>query len=243
MWKRLITGLILIIAVLILTAIMLDRWISWKTAPYIFDDLRQLPAREVGMVLGTSKYYKSGKYNQYYFYRIQGAANAYNSGKIKYLLLSGDNAQHNYNEPITMRKDLIKAGIPASSIVMDFAGFRTLDSIVRTRKVFDTNDFTIITQRFHCERALFIAMHLGIEAQCYAVPSPKNMMTVRVREVLARLGALTDLYILKREPRFLGPLMPIPTFNSVPSDIQGYPAVSPEELQELEKKNRKEPER
>ncbi|MBD2811570.1 outer membrane permeability protein SanA [Xenorhabdus sp. Vera] len=240
MWKRLITSLIFIIAVLMLTAIMLDRWISWKTAPYIFDDLRQLPERDVGMVLGTSKYYKRGTYNQYYFYRIQGAVNAYNSGKIKYLLLSGDNAQHNYNEPITMRKDLLKAGIPASSIVMDFAGFRTLDSIVRTRKVFDTDDFTIITQRFHCERALFIAMHFGIEAQCYAVPSPKNMMTIRLREVLARLGALTDLYILKREPRFLGPLMPIPAPHAVPAGIQGYPAVSPDELQKLEKKSREE---
>ncbi|PHM48503.1 outer membrane permeability protein SanA [Xenorhabdus miraniensis] len=236
MWKRLITGLVFIIAVMMLAAIMLDRWISWKTAPYIFDDLRQLPERQVGMVLGTSKYYKTGQYNQYYFYRIQGAVNAYNSGKVKYLLLSGDNAQHNYNEPITMRKDLLKAGIPASSIVMDFAGFRTLDSIVRTRKVFDTDDFTIITQRFHCERALFIAIHLGIEAQCYAVPSPKNMMTIRFREIFARLGALTDLYILKREPRFLGPLMPIPTPHSVPTGVQGYPAVSPEELQELEKK-------
>ncbi|SFU57542.1 SanA protein [Xenorhabdus koppenhoeferi] len=224
------TSLIFIIAVLMLTAIMLDRWISWKTAPYIFDDLRQLPEREVGMVLGTSKYYKSGTYNQYYFYRIQGAVNAYNGGKIKYLLLSGDNAQHNYNEPITMRKDLLKAGIPASSIVMDFAGFRTLDSIVRTRKVFDTDDFTIITQRFHCERALFIAMHFDIEAQCYAVPSPKNMMTIRFREVLARLGALTDLYILKREPRFLGPLMPIPAPHVTPAGIQSYPAVSPDEL-------------
>ncbi|AYA40765.1 outer membrane permeability protein SanA [Xenorhabdus nematophila] len=239
MWKRLITSVIFIISVLVLTAIMLDRWVSWKTAPYIFDDLRQLPEREVGMVLGTSKYYRGGKYNQYYFYRIQGAVNAYNSGKVKYLLLSGDNAQHNYNEPITMRKDLIKAGIPASNIVMDFAGFRTLDSIIRTRKVFDTDDFTIITQRFHCERALLIAIHFGIEAQCYAVPSPKNMMTIRFREVLARLGALTDLYILKREPRFLGPLMPIPSPHTVPAGIQGYPAVSPEELQGLEKKPQK----
>ncbi|WP_446469515.1 outer membrane permeability protein SanA [Xenorhabdus stockiae] len=238
MWKHLITSLILIIAVFILSAIMLDRWISWKTAPYIFDDLRQLPEREVGMVLGTSKYYKAGAYNQYYFYRIQGAVNAYNSEKVKYLLLSGDNAQHSYNEPNTMRRDLIKAGIPASKIVMDFAGFRTLDSVVRTRKVFDTNDFTIITQRFHCERALFIAMHMGIEAQCYAVSSPKNMMTIRFREVFARLGAWADLYILKREPRFLGPLTPIPSQQIAPTGIEGYPAVSPEELQGVETRNR-----
>ncbi len=236
MLKRLITWLIFIIAVLILAAIMLDRWISWKTDPYIFDDLRQLPEQKVAIVLGTSKYYKGGAFNQYYSYRIQGAINAYNSGKVKYLLLSGDNAQQNYNEPMTMKKDLIKAGIPASNIVMDFAGFRTLDSIVRTQKVFSTNEFTIITQRFHCERALFIALHSGIEAQCYAVPSPKNMMTIRFREVLARLGALADLYILKREPRYLGKPETIPAQYTAPTGIQGYPAVSPAELQALERK-------
>ncbi|KAA1192921.1 outer membrane permeability protein SanA [Photorhabdus heterorhabditis] len=234
MWKRLIIGLLFFSGVLILTAIALDRWISWKTAPYIFDDLKQLPQREVGMVLGTSKYYLSGAPNQYYMYRIQGAVNAYNSDKIKYLLLSGDNAQQSYNEPVTMRRDLVRAGIPAANIVLDFAGFRTLDSIVRTRKVFDTNDFTIITQRFHCERAMFIAIHMGIAAQCYAVSTPKNMITVRLREIIARLGALTDLYILKREPRFLGPLIPIPAPHKVPEGITGYPAVAPEELREMD---------
>ncbi|MDR0219732.1 MAG: outer membrane permeability protein SanA [Enterobacteriaceae bacterium] len=236
MWKRLITSLVLIIAVFMLSAIALDRWISWKTAPYIFDDLRQLPAKKVGLVLGTSKYYKTGQHNQYYSYRIQGAVNAYNSGKVKFLLLSGDNAQHSYNEPIMMQKDLIKAGIPASSTVLDFAGFRTLDSMLRTREVFNINEFTIITQRFHCERALFIAMHMGIKAQCYAVSSPKNMMTVRIREVFARLGAWADLYILKRKPRFLGPQEPIPASNTPSTGTKGYPAVSPQELQELEKK-------
>ena len=133
-----------------------------------------------------------------------------------------------------MRRDLINAGVPNGDIVLDYAGFRTLDSIVRTRKVFDTNDFTIITQRFHCERALFIALHMGIQAQCLAVPSPKNMMMIRVREIGARLGALTDLYILKREPRFLGPMIPIPAVHKVAADAQSYPAVSPEQLQELE---------
>lgn len=218
------------------SAIVLDRWISLKTAPYIYDEIQQLPHRQVGVVLGTAKYYRTGVINQFYLYRIQGAINAYNSGKVNYLLLSGDNAQQSYNEPMTMRRDLIAAGVAPADIVLDYAGFRTLDSIVRTRKVFDTNDFIIVTQRFHCERALFIAMHMGIQAQCYAVPSPKNMLSVRVREIFARLGALTDLYILKREPRFLGPLIPIPAVHIVPDDAQGYPAVSPEQLVELEHK-------
>ncbi len=96
--------------------------------------------------------------------------------------------------------------------------------------------FIIITQRFHCERALFIALHMGIQAQCYAVPSPKDMWTVRLREFGARFGALADLYIFKREPRFLGPLIPIPAQqHEVPEDAQSYPAVTPEQLLELQK--------
>ena len=234
MIKRLIAGVFGIIILMLAVAIGLDQWISLRTQPYIYDEVQTLPHRQVGVVLGTAKYYRTGVINQYYLYRIQGAINAYNSGKVKYLLLSGDNAQQSYNEPSTMRRDLIAAGIPASDIVLDYAGFRTLDSIVRTRKVFDTNDFIIITQRFHCERALFIALHMGIQAQCFAVPSPKDMLSVRSREIFARLGALTDLYLLKREPRFLGPLIPIPAIHNIPDDAQGYPAVTPEQLLALQ---------
>src|SRR5471030_2328543 len=234
MIKRIIAGVTGIVILMLAVAIRLDQWISLRTQPYIYDEVQSLPHRQVGVVLGTSKYYRTGVINQYYLYRIQGAINAYNSGKVKYLLLSGDNAQQSYNEPSTMRRDLIAAGIPSSDIVLDYAGFRTLDSIVRTRKVFDTNDFIIITQRFHCERALFIALHMGIQAQCFAVPSPKNMLSVRSREIFARLGALTDLYLLKREPRFLGPLIPIPAIHNVPDDAQGYPAVTPEQVLALQ---------
>ena len=228
MLKRVLYSLLVLFGLLLLTVLGLDRWMSWKTSPYIYDELQDLPYRQVGVVLGTAKYYRTGVINQYYRYRIQGALNAYNSGKVNYLLLSGDNALQSYNEPMTMRRDLIKAGVDPADIVLDYAGFRTLDSIVRTRKVFDTNDFIIITQRFHCERALFIALHMGIQAQCYAVPSPKDMWSVR----------LADLYIFKREPRFLGPLIPIPATQEVPDGAQSYPAVTPQQLLELQKKEK-----
>ena len=105
--------------------------------------------------------------------------------------------------------------------------------------MFDTKDFIIITLRGLCDRALYIAQHLGIQAQCFAVPSPKNMLSVRFREVGARLGALADLYLMKREPRFLGPLVPIPAVHEVPEDAQSYPAVTPEQLLDLEEKLQK----
>ena len=205
MLKRVLYSLLVLLGLLLLTVLGLDRWMSWKTAPYIYDELQDLPYRQVGVVLGTAKYYRTGVINQYYRYRIQGALNAYNSGKVNYLLLSGDNALQSYNEPMTMRRDLIKAGVDPADIVLDYAGFRTLDSIVRTRKVFDTNDFIIITQRFHCERALFIALHMGIQAQCYAVPSPKDMWTVRLRRPVWRAGGSLYLQTRTTFPRAVDP--------------------------------------
>lgn len=158
---------------------------------YIYDELQDLPYRQVGVVLGTAKYYRTGVINQYYRYRIQGALNAYNSGKVNYLLLSGDNALQSYNEPMTMRRDLIKAGVDPADIVLDYAGFRTLDSIVRTRKVFDTNDFIIITQQLPLRaRAVYCpaygdsgAVLRGAVAEGYVERSP-----ARVRRPLRRAG-------------------------------------------------------
>lgn len=233
MLSRLFYSLLALTSLLLLTALGLDRWISWKTTPYIYDNLRDLPLRQVGVVLGTAKYYRAGVINQYYRYRIQGALNAWNSGKVRYLLLSGDNAQRSYNEPVTMRRDLIKAGVDPANIVLDYAGFRTLDSVVRARKVFDTDDFIIISQRFHCERALFIALHTGIQALCYAVPSPKDILSVRLREFGARFATLADLYIFRRQPRFLGPTISIPPRPLPPDNAQSYPAVTPQQLMEL----------
>ena len=207
--KKRLKQFVLLCLLILVTILLLDSWVAWKTADYIYEDINQLPPKEVGVVLGTAKYLRSSGINPYYQHRINGAHALFTNKKITYLLLSGDNAQVSYNEPITMRRDLVKSGIPKENIVLDFAGFRTLDSVIRANKVFATNNFTIITQRFHCERALFIAMHQGIEAQCYAVPSPETI-SVRVREIFARLGALTDLYILDRQPRFLGPQVPMP---------------------------------
>lgn len=187
----------------------IDRWITYTTSSYIYTQIDKLPYRTIGVVLGTAKYVRGGGYNEYYKQRILGAAALYFAGKIDYLLVSGDNALPTYNEPVRMRKDLLKQGIPAAVIHLDYAGFRTLDSIVRAKKVFAAHNFTIITQKFHCERALFIARAEHIKAQCYAVPAPRDMKIMRLREIFARLGAFIDVYFLQKEPKFLGPRKPI----------------------------------
>ncbi len=240
MLKRVFLSLLVLIGLLLLTVLGLDRWMSWKTAPYIYDELQDLPYRQVGVVLGTAKYYRTGVINQYYRYRVQGAINAYNSGKVNYLLLSGDNAFDSETEPMTPRKNLIAAGVHLSDIVLDYAGFRTLDSIVRTRKVFDTNDSIIITQRFHCERAqLLLRCVLGFRLSVMPYRHRKICCRYVIREFAARFSALADLYIFKREPRFLGPLVPIPAIHQVPEDAQGKPSAMREQLLELQKKQGK----
>ncbi|OCG20243.1 vancomycin high temperature exclusion protein [Gilliamella sp. App2-1] len=209
--KRLLACFSSFVLLSMVAIVSLDFWISYKTAPYIYHDENKLPYRAIGVVLGTSKYVRGGGLNDFYRNRIDGAIDLYWQNKIDYLLLSGDNALVSYNEPITMKKDLIKAGIPSDSIVLDYAGFRTFDSVVRANKVFIANDFTIITQEFHCERAIFIALAQDIQAQCFAVPSPKSMKLIRIREMFARVSAFIDLYVLKKEPKYLGPVIPILT--------------------------------
>lgn len=188
----------------------IDRWVSWQASDSIINDITQVPKFQVAVVLGTSKYL-GRTLNDYYTHRINAAIELYQQGKVNGFLLSGDNAHRSYNEPWTMKRDLLKAGVPDQQIYLDYAGFRTLDSIVRAKRIFDTDDFLIITQRFHCERALFIAEHHDIHAKCLAVAGPSNHsgFQVRLREVFARTKAFFDLYIFDTQPKFLGPKEPI----------------------------------
>ncbi|MEJ2766043.1 ElyC/SanA/YdcF family protein [Photobacterium sp. MCCC 1A19761] len=200
-------------------SLLADRWVAASAADRIFTDPAQVPNRAIGLVLGTSKFIAKAL-NPYYEYRMEAAQQLYKLGKINILLLSGDNAHRSYNEPWTMKRDLLKAGIPEHDIVLDYAGFRTLDSVVRAKRVFEVNHFVIITQKFHCERALFIAKNNNIDAICLAVPEPGGLagFKIRMREVLARLKAIADVYLLDIKPRFLGPKEPIET---APPEFEG----------------------
>lgn len=184
----------------------IDFWMTKSAEQRIYYQLSKIPAKKIGLVLGTSKYI--GKtLNPYYSYRIEAAEQLYLNDKIEILLLSGDNAHRSYNEPWTMKRDMLKAGVPEERIFLDYAGFRTLDSVVRAKEVFDADEFILITQAFHCERALFIADNTDIDASCFAVPSPKGAAgyKIRFREVFARVNAFLDIYILNKQPKFLGP--------------------------------------
>ena len=183
----------------------LDRRIAQATADRISKSCDDLPQMPVGLVLLTSR---EGSYgiNLFYKARLRAAVELYQSGKVRGLLLSGDNSRMDYNEPQDMKDDLIKAGVPAEHITLDYAGFRTLDSIIRARKVFGQHRLIVVSQAFHCERALYLADHYGIEAYGLAADDVTyGGNVVRWREVLARTVAFLDVNVLGTGPRFLGP--------------------------------------
>lgn len=200
---------------------LIDRWVSHQTKDQLYTSPEQIGNFDVAVVLGTSKYL--GKIlNDYYANRISAAIALYQSEKVDNFLLSGDNAHRSYNEPWTMKRDLLKADVPENHIYLDYAGFRTLDSVVRAKEIFDTDNFLIITQKFHCERALFIANFHNINAKCFAVPGPSahSGYKIRLREVFARAKAVLDLYITRAKPKFLGPKEPIQTDNGESTTIE-----------------------
>lgn len=174
-------------------------------------DLNALPKKRVGLVLGCSPVLKSGAANWFFDNRIAAAAELFRSSKIEYLLVSGDNHTVTYDEPTAMKSALIQLGVPEDRIVLDHAGFSTLDSIVRAKKVFGLSDFCIITQKDHAMRAIYIARANGIEAAAYPAKDVTSINGFRtyVRESLARVRTLLDVHILGRSPRFLGPRIEI----------------------------------
>ncbi|MDU8923868.1 ElyC/SanA/YdcF family protein [Pasteurellaceae bacterium LIM206] len=215
--KRLFQAVLALACLGTAVLVSVDQFIGYHVRHAVYTDLKQLPARPYGLLLGTSKYFAKNTLNLFYVNRLETAKTLYETDKIQYLLLSGDNRTIQYNEPRTMLKDLRKMGIPDTALFMDFAGFRTLDSVIRAKEVFHAEPMIIISQRFHCERALFIAQYHDIDAICFAAPYPKDYPLVRVREMFARMQMLWDL-ISEKEPYFLGDPEPLPKVDSVPEE-------------------------
>jgi len=171
----------------------------------VYNDLNKIPKNRVGVVLGTSKKIKNGSVNLYFKYRIDAVVKLYKAHKIEFILVSGDNATKYYNEPRDFKKELIKRGIPSNKIFLDFAGFRTLDSVLRAYKVFGQKSFTIVSQKFHNERAVFIAKLNGINAIGFNAKdvSMRYGFKVHLREYLARTKVFVDI-LFNVQPKFLG---------------------------------------
>jgi len=190
--------------VLALTAV--DLYISITGRSSVTYNLDELPHNRCGLLLGTSKYRAEGGINPWFSNRLDAAAALYHAGKVDFIIATGDNSDIRYNEPRAMLAELKERGVPAGRIYLDFAGFRTLDSIVRAKEIFGQSSITVISQNFHNERAVYIGRHYGVAVSGYNAgdSGDSGWLKVRGREVLARFRAFLDLYVTEEKPHFLG---------------------------------------
>jgi len=201
------TRIILIVLVLIATGMVIvcNTVINKTTNKLIYSDVNLIPHNKVGLVLGTSKYLKSGQKNGYFVNRIEAAVLLYKAGKVVFFVISGDNSRKSYNEPLDMKNELISQGVPESKIFLDYAGFRTYDSVIRMNKIFGQTSFTIISQEFHNQRAVYIAKRLGLNSIGFNATdvSAYNGFKTKVREKFARVKVFID-FLIHKKPKFLG---------------------------------------
>jgi SanA protein len=186
--------------------LLANKRIAFATRKKTTSNISKVEHRHAALVLGTSKYLKRGWVNQYYKNRIEAAVELYQAGKVDYIIVSGDNGRKSYNEPRMMYLDLVNHGVPSEKIVLDYAGFRTFDSVVRCKRVFGQESIVVVSQRFHNERAVFIAQQFGIDAIGYNAQSVniRYGLRTKVREFFARVKVFIDL-LFKNQPKHLGP--------------------------------------
>lgn len=202
--KRIFKALCIFSIVVFVMVVIANRSIINCTADLHTDKIENVPTKKVGLLLGTNKNYSNGKPNKYFYNRIDAAVELYNAGKIKYIIASGDNSLENYNEPEQMKVELMARGIPQEKIILDFAGFRTLDSVVRSFEIFGQDDIIVIAQEFHNQRAIYIAENFGISAFGYdAKDGIDGFSKTQFREYFARLKVFLDI-LRRTEPKYLG---------------------------------------
>ena len=172
----------------------------------LYSEIDSIPYNQIGLLLGTSPYMRDGSANPFFVNRIDAAVRLYEAGRIDMILASGDNRYRDYDEPAYMRDALIERGVPVDRIIVDIAGYRTLDSVVRAGSVFGWTRFTIISQEFHNHRALFIADRSGLDAIAFIADDVAGYTGLHqsLREHLARTLAVLDVYLLGTEPRETG---------------------------------------
>ncbi|XGA81490.1 YdcF family protein [Halomonas sp. CH40] len=208
-WWLMTLGAALLLVLLFFVASNL--WILARTYPVIESSIAQCGPQRVGIVFGTSHWTRGGSQNPHFYSRMSTAAGLVHTERVEHLLLSGDNRTRSYNEPRAMWRALTSFGVPPEQLTLDYAGFSTFDTLVRAQQVFELDKAVLVTQRWHLPRALYIGQALGMQVSgCVASNhSVDGEWRLRIREWVARVATLGDLYIWKRQAYFLGPAEPI----------------------------------
>ncbi len=204
-----VLGLVLLAACIVAYANLAP---SWAARGRLFDDPAALPDIKVALVFGTTDRLNGGGENPYFRYRIDAAEAVWKAGKVKTFIVSGDNRSEFYNEPDKMKQALIERGIPSRRIIGDFAGLRTLDSVVRAKEIFGLDSVIFISQPFQNERGIYLAQANGIDAYGFNARdvSVQIGFKTKVREIGARVKMWLDVHILGTQPRHGGPKVALP---------------------------------
>ena len=208
--KRLAFAAVLLLGVLAAVAASAWTLIATSSRPHIYASLDALRPARAGLVLGSARLVRDYVPNLFFANRITAAADLFKAGKVEFLIVSGNQArggrpQGGYDEPADMRDALIAAGVPAERIYRDYAGYRTLDSVVRAKQIFGQDRVIVISQPFHLERALFLARAHALDDDGFAAEDVPLRYAVRtdLREIGARMAAFLDVW-LGTPPRRLG---------------------------------------
>ncbi len=210
-WRMVCVTFCLMLAICAVPLIAARIMIAHAAKGRTYSDVSLIPHRRVGLVLGCPKRVFGGWNNPYFENRIAAAAELYYQGKVDYFVVSGDNHVQNYDEPIDMKNALVAKGVPADRIYLDYAGFRTLDSVVRVKEIFSQENVTIISQKFQNQRAIFLANHHGIDAIGFNASEValRYGLKTMLREQFAKVKAVLDIYFFHKQPHFLGPKITI----------------------------------
>ena len=210
-WRRWLLGVGLVSVIGIGSAFAMHGAVVRAGRGRIYFDPNLVPAREVAIVLGTSPKFRNGP-NPFFESRMDAAAELWKRGKVRHFIVSGDNGRRTYDEPTAMRDALVERGVPAAAVTLDYAGFRTLDTMARGFTVFGQRKITVVTDDFHLPRALFLAEAHGMDAVGFGgkpIPLRWSKKT-RTREVASRIAAWLDVHLLRTKPKFFGPPVAVP---------------------------------
>ncbi len=188
-----------------------DRWMLATTDALCYPELEAVPERPVAIVFGA-RVYPGGGLSPVLRHRVEAGVSLYQAGKVRKLLMTGDNGRSDYDEVTAMKRHAVSLGVPAEDVVRDYAGFRTYDSCYRAREIFAVDRAVLVTQAFHLPRAIYTARNLGIDAVGYSSRvgmAPDALRSTRIREALARAAAVIDVAFLRRQSKYLGPREPL----------------------------------
>lgn len=209
--RRFLVSLGLVVATFLGVVAYANLTAMWASRGRLYNEIADLPATKVALVFGTTDRV-NGRENLYFRYRIDAAVRVWKSGKIRTIIVSGDNRSQYYNEPEKMRQALVERGIPGDRIVCDYAGLRTLDSVVRAKEIFGTTSMLVISQKFQNERAIYLAKANGIDARGFNARDVDTQagLKTKVREIGARVKMWLDVNFLDTQPAHLGEKIALP---------------------------------